>query len=723
MFSFQYLLRAYPISYLGFVGLFLIWSVSITQAQDKKREKKLDSLLLFISTAPPQSTEKAKAIIEFTELNWRNSDPVFTENLGQEALKIAEKNGENTLIVNSYLTLARSHQIRDNYLQALNYFLEALKIAEKTNNRKGIGAVYNGLGIIYSNQKEYDKALFYYHKYWKIAKKLDSSDGIATCLNNIGNIHKDRANYDSALYYYFTALQITRKVSEKTLNLNALLHSNLADTYTKAKRYDSALYYNQKAYILLTQIDNRRTLTTCLNNMGLIYLRMGDLEKSEKFLQEGLALSQKIGRKENIKNAYIYLAEFYEKKMAFNKALLMDRLANIYKDSLFNEEKTKGMASLQVMYELDKKQSEVHLLTQERKLDLLIRYGLVAFLVLLGGVIYGVYKNREKTKKINEILMVTNQEINQRSDEIMMIAENLKNANEEIKKQKDIIEVKNQSFMASIQTAFRIQTAILPFEYRFNEAFGENNYFILYQPRDVVSGDFYFLERIKLDPNLDTEANYLTILALADCVGHGVPGAFMSMIGIQTLTEGVMKNRIYEPDQLLNFLQREIRRTLKQNESNTQDGMDAIIITFQKFENATKIEYAGAMNPLYYIENEEFKEIKGDKMAVGTKRREPFSYRKHELQLSVSSRHLSTHTEKLITNHCTLYLCSDGFQDQFGGQKKKKFMTQRFKELLFSVKDQEMKAQKQILQQTLEDWIETGDEKQTDDITVIGIKI
>ncbi len=713
MFFRKCLIGKYKTPYLYWIGLFSFFLANIVQAQNEKTDQKSDSLLQFISTAPAQSIEKAKAILEFTKNNWRRSDPSFTESLAQEALEITKKAGDNSLVMQSYLILARSHQIRDNYLQALNYFLEALKIAEKINDKQVIGAVYNGLGIIYSNQKEYDKALFYYNKYLAISKELDAPNAVATCLNNMGNIHKDNARYDSALHYYFKALQISNKVIEKTPNLNSLLYSNLADTYTKSKRYDSALFYNEKAYVLLNKIGNRRTLTTCLNNMGLIYLRLGDFEKSEKFLQEGLALSQKIGRKENIKNAYTYLAEFYERKMTFDKALLMDRLANIYKDSLFNEEKTKGMASLQLMYDLDKKQTEVHLLTQERKLDLLIRYGLLAFLVLLGGVIYGVYKNREKTKKINEILTIKNQEINQRSEEIMIIAENLQNANEEIKQQRDVIELKNQSVMASIQTAFRIQSAILPFEYRFDDAFGKDNYFIFYKPRDVVSGDFYFLERIKLDPKKDTEDNYLTVLALADCVGHGVPGAFMSMIGMQTLTEGVMKNHIYEPDKLLNFLQREIRRMLKQNESNTQDGMDAVILSFQKFENFTRIEYAGAMNPLYYVENKKFKEIKGDKMSIGTKRKVPFSYQKHVVEVK------QWKGEK----NATLYLCSDGFQDQFGGERSKKYMTRHFKELLHSISDQDMQTQEKLLDEALETWMQAGDEKQTDDITVIGIGV
>jgi serine phosphatase RsbU (regulator of sigma subunit) len=301
------------------------------------------------------------------------------------------------------------------------------------------------------------------------------------------------------------------------------------------------------------------------------------------------------------------------------------------------------------------------------------------------------------------------------------------------------IEKKNEDITASINAALRIQNAMLPVPARFESAFGKENYFVLFKPRDIVSGDFYFLEEATFPLLEGGGGGEKIVLVCADCTGHGVPGAFMSMIGNQILTEIVGKEQITEPDKILNLLNKEINKVLKQNENQGREGMDVAVVTFTKKTNLVgfgnpqgfdKVEYAGAMNPIYYVQNGELKEIKADKKPIGGIQEESERiFTKHEIQLAINNEQLSIEQPpQTISNQSKqfqtiLYLCSDGFQDQFGGAQGKKFMVKRFRELLFSIHHLPMHEQKQILDNTIEQWMAEGNEKQIDDILVMGMRV
>lgn len=319
-----------------------------------------------------------------------------------------------------------------------------------------------------------------------------------------------------------------------------------------------------------------------------------------------------------------------------------------------------------------------------------------------------IEQQQNETNRLYTDLLVKNTEIAQQKDEITSQNEELKQLNEEltvlvetVERQNKSIQQQNSKITSSITYAKRLQTAILPLEQRFEQAFGGENYFILYKPKDIVSGDFYWLYS-------DSEQ---LILAVVDCTGHGVPGAFMSVIGSQLLSEIIEQRRIFSPDMILNELDRQIRRVLKQDQSDSRDGMDMLVI---RRKNTTQIvEFAGAMNPLYFIQVTEkeqvFNEVKADKKSIGG----------HQ----VEGERIFTLNEIEIKASTVLYLCTDGYQDQFGGAKGKKFMVSQLKDLLTSISQEQMQAQKEILHQKIEDWREEGSENQVDDITIIGIKL
>jgi serine phosphatase RsbU (regulator of sigma subunit) len=374
---------------------------------------------------------------------------------------------------------------------------------------------------------------------------------------------------------------------------------------------------------------------------------------------------------------------------------------------------------LQALYDADQKQIQIELLEKDKilqkdelKIQQLFIYSSVG--ALLSAVAFAImlYRNNIRKQKVNQLLENQNKEIEsqnielaQQTEELLAQQEVVASQNQQLQQKQHELEVRNQEIVhknnaisASINYAKRIQQAMLPFEEKFKEFFGDENYFIFYQPRDIVSGDFYFLEKL----------GSKIFIAVADCTGHGVPGAFMSMIGNQILYETIIKNEIQEPHLILNRLHIEIHRVLKQKETQTNDGMDIALIVIDRIQKT--LEYAGAKNPLYVIQNQEFKEIKGNKFPIGGEQQGEYrNFDKHYIDLTTSSLHL--------------YLTTDGYADQFGGENRKKYTTKRFKELLFQQHLKKMSAQKEYLEREINNWLITGKESQTDDITVVALKV
>jgi serine phosphatase RsbU (regulator of sigma subunit) len=288
--------------------------------------------------------------------------------------------------------------------------------------------------------------------------------------------------------------------------------------------------------------------------------------------------------------------------------------------------------------------------------------------------------NRHK-KRANEQLQISNTEIMHQKDELQ--------------EKGAIIEIAYNDIKSSINYAKRIQEAILPIKDEIKRSFPES--FVLFKPRDVVSGDFYWFAN-------HSERN---IIACVDCTGHGVPGAFMSMIGNTLLNEIVNEKGITKPSEILDLLHIRVRQSLKQNMENTEtrDGMDIAICSVDTKNNI--LYYAGANRPIYIVRENKLDEIKPNKMSIGgDQMEEDRSFTNHEIDIKKSD---------------TVYLSTDGYADQFGGERGKKFMVKRFQEELLEIQNLKMEQQGEFLKTTIENW--QGDLEQVDDILVIGIKI
>ncbi|TAE18561.1 MAG: hypothetical protein EAZ95_03895 [Bacteroidetes bacterium] len=298
---------------------------------------------------------------------------------------------------------------------------------------------------------------------------------------------------------------------------------------------------------------------------------------------------------------------------------------------------------------------------------------------------------REQNQLLEDKVQARTQELAASNEELHQTNEELQVTLEVVNKHKKDIEEKNQAITDSINYARRIQEAILPTAEEFTECLPQS--FVFFQPRDIVSGDFYFL----------AYKNNKIIVSAIDCTGHGVPGAFMSMMGKEILNQIILDHEIYEAGIILNELHKGIRTALKQKDSNNRDGMDLALVVIDK-ENK-HLEFSGAKNSMVYIQNNELQTLKADKMPIGGEQRE-------------MERIFTKHTLVLTDSPTYVYLFTDGFQDQFGGTEDKKYSIAQLKKTFFEIHTQDMRSQKLFLQNTFAQWV--GEKKQIDDVLVLG---
>jgi serine phosphatase RsbU (regulator of sigma subunit) len=322
----------------------------------------------------------------------------------------------------------------------------------------------------------------------------------------------------------------------------------------------------------------------------------------------------------------------------------------------------------------------------------------------------GVFQDISEKKKNEDALQMAYRHSQISEQLIRKNAQTLAEKNEELtkthallEKALQILEEKNKDITDSLMYAKNIQTAILPLDSKISQSLSD--FFVLYMPRDIVSGDFYWFAH-KTTPEIDK-----IIFTVVDCTGHGVPGAFVSMIGDSLLNQIIHDYEIHEADAILNEMHLGMHKTLNQHQPRHKDGMDMSLCVIDRKENT--LSFAGAENPLFYVRHGELHQVKGDKYSVGGASIE---------RIADAERIFTKHTI-LLDEPIMFYLFSDGYQDQIGGERDKRFMASRFRETLLAVADKPLAEQREILATTIDDWMLAGKHPQIDDITVIGIRI
>jgi serine phosphatase RsbU (regulator of sigma subunit) len=326
---------------------------------------------------------------------------------------------------------------------------------------------------------------------------------------------------------------------------------------------------------------------------------------------------------------------------------------------------------------------------QQRRFIWALSIGLAATLGL--GII--IYRQSLLRQKANRILSLQKNQIQHQKAELENAYEELNTTLEQVQTQKEEIARKNEKIEDSIRYAYQIQTAILPDPAVIQTALPKH--FIFYQPKDIVSGDFYWLDR----------RDDYTFFCVADCTGHGVPGAFMSVMGSNALHYAIIELGLNDPDVILHALDRKIRTALRQERhSESKDGMDIGLCVWHHPSN--RLHFAGAGRPLYHFSNGQITEIKGDKFPIGGGQYDEKHFTAHQISLNSGDR---------------IYIFSDGITDQFGGSAKKKFTPKRLQEFILAEASQPLWQQSQIFHQTMNDWI--NGYAQLDDLTLLAVEV
>ncbi len=596
---------------------------------------------------------------------------------------------------------------------ALHNFNEAKRIFLKNNDTTGLILVNNKIALVYYNNFQIDSAFKLLRTNLRLSKKTNNYYLTGKVYYNIAKIFKEELDVDSAENYYLQAVKFF-KIEGKNFEI-AEIYLELATMFIEENKLDRSQEYLDKAYTIFAEYGAEHRLAEVYLNYGRIFFLKKNYAKAEVYYEKALNIAFKYDLSNIKQDVYTDLAQIYITKKDYVRATEYLQMYIEERNSYFAKEKEQGFAQVILMFQNQEKQKEIELLEKKEALknqqlknkQQLIYASVIVIILLLGFAIFFVY-SAQRLKKINQLLQEQNRKINLQKREIETQSRILEKATRDLLRQKQEIEEKNKKITASITYASRIQKAMLPSEAYFKKYF--EDYFIFFKPKETVSGDFYWFSEVKDNrPKLfktTDEKTEKVILAVVDCTGHGVPGAFMAMLGDAYLNQIVKIQHITEPDQILTELHKIIRQTLQQDETDNNDGMDMAVIQIDKKERI--IKFSGAKNPLVYIQNGKMHRIHGDLMSIGGMQKE-------------KERIFVKHTID-ITAPTWVYLYTDGFQDQFGGKEGRKYMAKNFRDFLFKIHTKPFSEQKKLLEEELRRW--RGKKyPQMDDITVIGIKL
>lgn len=551
---------------------------------------------------------------------------------------------------------------------SLTFFLKALEYRKEANDIPGVASTLNNMGEVYRLFHKHKAALECFRKAEKINRELNNQQALASNYSNMGGVYLQMKDYGSAIYFFNKAIYISETIKDKRALAVAL--NNLGSVYIESKQENIALPFLLRSLQLSEEIGDPSSVITNLTNLGLVYDKLDSSAKAEHFFKAALESSKQLNsilQTQVVANAY---SLFLYNKKRYDSAYVWCRKAFDLRDSIFSSESSQRMIELQTEIEREKQRNELMLKeidNRRQKQWFLVGGGF--FLIIVG---FGIYRYRAK-----------------------------QSANKSLEAQNRVIAIKNKEISDSLDYAHKIQTAILPLTSDLARVFPSG--LGIYKPKDIVSGDFYWFAEL---------GNYFFV-AVGDCTGHGVPGAFMSLLGTDKLTHAVREQQISDPGKILEYLNKSIKRTLRQTATDgLRDGMDIGLCRYD-FEKKV-LTFAGANRPLYHIRGGSLTELKPTKAAIGGLTTEEQAYNEVHVQ---------------FIRDDSFFLFTDGFPDQFGGPGSnaggKKFTTRRFKDLLIRISEQHMAEQDKALHRELEAWMNFDGIKydQTDDILVIGLRV
>ena len=642
--------------------------------------------------------------------NALNNEGLYNRDIGnlskalslyEECLKIQQELKVEKGIATTYNNIGMVYLDYGDIEKALEYYFLSLKKEETLGDSMGIAISLNNIGYIYFNQNDSENALKYFKQSYEYFLKLDQKQASATILNNIGSIFKDLKqkgcdtnclieNNKKAVSYFKRSITIQNELSD--ISGLARSYDNLAAVLTALNELDSAFYYASESLQMRKKLNEKASISSSLNTLTGIYLKQRKLQLAESAGLMSYKISEELEQIERIKESAILLTKVYEAKQDWKLAYHYRNITFELTDSLINSENKKAAMNQELKYKYEKNQAikdaeynnqlSLDKALQKKQEVTIYAVVIILFLIIIFSIL--LYKRLRLSNKQKEIIAETNEELNQINEELLA-------QRDEIERQKNLVDSKNQEITSSIIYAKRIQEAILPPPDTLNKYLEDG--FVLYQPKDVVAGDFYWLE-VRDD---------LVFFAVADCTGHGVPGAMVSVVCNGALNRCIREYKLSNPADILNKTRELVLTTFEKSTEQVKDGMDICLCVWNKKSN--KFQYAGANSPLYLMKNDQIEIIRADRQSIGyTYDSKPFT--SHDIDLKEID---------------AMYLFTDGYADQFGGTKGKKLGYGNFRKKLVDISKLKMEQQKEELLSYIKKWRYL--EEQVDDICIMGINI
>lgn len=591
--------------------------------------------------------------------------------------------------------------IYGDYEAALYRYLQAVKIGELVAP-EDVGGVYSNIGMLYNEIDILGKAEGYLNLSLVNKKKYKSdSAGFIKTLNVLGIIARKKKDYDKSISLLSRAEKIGIS-NDLYLDLGDINH-NLFETYYRIGAKDKQLYHLKRSVAYYDSAGLGSNFYAEKGELAKYYLENDEIQKAGKILEDIFKVYDELNfetrDKQLLNELYgVYLIQVNQSK----KAALYLRRALALKDTIHEKSKLNEASNLELRLNMErkseidslkrvkevekknleelKKEAEYEAEIASQKLISSLGFGGGAFAILIALLLYRA--NRNKTK-----------------------------ANRIIQKQKSEIETKQIEILDSMQYAKRLQDAIMPDFEQFQKLFKDG--FVIYRPKDIVAGDFIFLEEVNDGSSREV------FFAVADCTGHGVPGAMLSIVGANGLKRCIREHLLRDPSQILNVLSQIVAENFSTSRETIRDGMDIALCCIKYSSSSIELKYAGAMNPLWIINpnREEWSKdafpfsngygasLNADKRAVGY----------NEKQTNFTTKTITLNKGEKI------YLFSDGYADQFGGEKGKKMKTAVFRRLVCELYAKSMGDQKQALTDHFDNW--KGNTDQVDDVCVLGIEV
>lgn len=632
----------------------------------------------------------------------------------EKALSIQKNIYSQSSMAFTYLNLGGLYWESKNYIEAIDNYLKSLEIYETMKDRfraitvlENIGLIYRDLGNIEkaleyhtivldfyktaNNElresialnfiagdhliaKDYYKALDIYRQSLEIRKRINNRPFIAASYNSMALVFKNIENPDSANYYYRQALQAYNLLGD-VKNYGATLN-NIANLKWKFKENDSAQYYFELAIETRQKVQDLQGEGYSLLQYAQLLIEQENVNKSILLSKKAFEISSQLNDFTLRRDAALLLSTCFEKHKNNNEAYKYFKIYNESQEALSKDETIKRIADMELRFgdqKLERSKIEIELKDAQIEQKTMRSHFLMGTVLLLACLVVSISISWRNKNKTNKILAAQNQEI---------------------ETQRDQISQQSQKISDSIVYASRIQKAILTPEEEISLLFPEN--FIYYKPRDVVSGDFYWVH----------QENQYMVAVVADCSGHGVPGAFMSMLGVSLLNELNGEYSNFDAAKMLEYLRNKIRINLHQTsfEANNSDGMELGMVIIDKTN--LKCCYCGGNIALWIWNNNQMEIYEPDRMPVGV-------YAKENLPF--------TNTFIDIKNNSTLYMFSDGIVDQFGGDSDRKLKSTGLMEIIKSIANKPLKEQGDELNTKMGIW--QGNGRQVDDMIFMGIKL